>query len=219
MEKFVSIINMFAPEIILAITITVNCLLAFIPKDISYKIFKWFTAISLTIATLSLFVTQTEMNYHYFFGNAFVTNIYTAFVKFIILMCFFLIMMYSRTSIKLQKDNAPYYCNALIVATLGALLLVSANNLISVFISLLFTTIGGVLIAKYSYEKITFKYIVISCLALLIYIIGSILLFLQFGETNFENFAEKIDFAIFDFNFLVSSVLIISALCFQIFAF
>lgn len=219
MEKIVNVINMFAPEIILAITVIVNCLLAFIPKDISYKIFKWFTATSLTVATCSLFLTQTSMDYHYLLGNAFVTNIYTAFVKFIILVCFFLIMLYSRTSIKMQKENAPYYCNALIVATLGALLLVSANNLISIFISLLLTTIGGVLIAKYSYEKITIKYVLISCLALLIYLIGSIILFWQYGETNIENFSQILDFEIFDFNFLIASILLISALCFQIFAF
>lgn len=219
MEKFINIINMFAPEIILTITVVVNCLLAFIPKDISYKIFKWFSAVSLTVATCSLFLTQTSMDYHYFFGNAFVTNIYTAFVKFIILACFFLIMLYSRTSIKLQKDNAPYYCNALFVATLGALLLVSANNLISIFVALLLTTIGGILIAKYSYEKITQKYILISGLALFIYLIGSIMLFMQYGETNIELFADKLEFAIFDFNFLVAAILLISALCFQIFAF
>lgn len=220
MTSITDIINMFAPEIILLLTVIVNFILGQINQEISHKIFKWFCTCSLTIATISIFLTQTSMDYHYFWQNAFVSNIYTAFIKFIILCSFFLIMLYSRNSIKQQKENAPYYCNALIIATLGALFLVSANNLISIFASILITTLGGILIAKYSqYEKITIKYSIISCLSLIIYIIGSILLYTQFQATNLEILSQLSDDFTINFKFIIASTLIISSLCFQIFAF
>ena len=220
MHNLIDTINIFLPELVLLISVTVNFILALIPKEISYKIFKWFSVASLSIATGCLFLTQTSIDYHYFLDGAFVTNIYTAFVKFLILSSFFFIMLFSRHSIQAQKENAPYFCNSLIIATLGAMLLVSSNNFISVFVSLLITTLGGILIATFSQnEKITIKYVLISLLSLFVYIAGTWMLYSQFQEINFEKFASVTEGFVYDFHFICASILTISALCFQIFAF
>ena len=220
MEILNNIFNIFLPEFVLLLTIIVNTILAFSKKEISYRIFKLFSVIALSVATGCLFWTQSSIDYHYFINNSFVVNIYTAFVKCLILMSFFLIMLFSRKTIQAQKENAPFYCNALILATLGAMFLVSSNNFISTLIALLVSNIGGILVAKYSQnEKIITKYILISFLALICYLVGSGMFYSIFGEINFETLSENLHNVVYDFKFLVASVLIISSLCFQIFAF
>lgn len=190
MELFLDIKSAFLQEFSLIIFIVINIVLSLFFSKRFYKLSKWFALLGITVTMCSLFFVQISPNY-YAFNNAFLSNGFTLFMKTLILITVFFIILLSRNLIKQKRDKAFEYFTLLMCATLGAMCLVSSNDFLSAFVSLETLGISSYFLASfgksYQAKEAGFKYLITGSVASAVLLFGVSYLYGISGTLNFSN--------------------------------
>lgn len=189
MEFLSNIKNMMLPEMMIILFIFIQIICSIVLDIKFYKLSKWFSVLGLFLATSLCTKVQTEPIYSAF-KNSIISDNYTLFFKCLILISSILIIFLTKRTITTRRDNA-FQFNALILTTiLGALTLVSANDFLTMFISM--ETLGFAMFFLIAFEKgspskeATFKYLVISAVASAVFLFGVSYLYGITGSINFS---------------------------------
>ena len=127
--------NILLPQGCLGIFIIITLFASMFISPRFYKYAKVFSATGVALAIALLTTVQTEPQY---FGlrNSLMSDSYTLLFHFIILLCGFFTILLSDDITKNMKRNAFSYQAILLTALLGAMNIVSANDFITLFISM-----------------------------------------------------------------------------------
>ncbi len=184
------IFNVLLPQTVLGIFIIIllMCSIIFSPRAYKYARFISILGISASITALS--TVQTEPQY-YTLNRAFMSDSYTLLFDFIILSCGFLIAIISKNLCRSIKKNAFTYQAILLSAIFGAINIVSANDFITLFVSIeimSFATYFLIAAAKgYHSKEASFKYLITSAISSGFFLFGVSYLY---GITGFLNFSD-----------------------------
>jgi len=198
MEFLHNIVNIMLPEMALILFIFIQIVLSMTLDMKFHKLAKWLTVFALFLSTALCTKVQIEPIYSGF-KNAIISDNYTIFFKGLILVSSFLIIFLTKRTITSRRDNAFQFSALVLTAVLGALILVSANDFLTMFIAM--ETLGFAMFFLIAFEKgfpskeATFKYLVISAVATAVFLFGVSYMYGITGSINFsfiyEYFLEK----------------------------
>lgn len=181
--------NIMLPQACLCIFILIELLMSiFAPNKKDTARFVSLIGVALSIVLLS--TVQTEPQY---FGmrGALMSDSYTLLFHFIILLCGFFVVLISRNITNSLKNNAFSFQAVLLTAIFGAMNVVSANDFITLFISLeLLSFPTYFLIAAdkgYFSKEASFKYLITSAVSTGVFLFGASYIY---GLTSSLNFTE-----------------------------
>lgn len=198
MEFINNIQNSLLPEFAILAFIFMQIIMAMFLDIKYYKLSKWFTVLGLFCATALCTKVQIEPLYMAF-KNSLISDEYTIFFKALILISSFLIVFLTKRTITTRREGAFQFHALILAAILGALVLVSSNDFLTMFISM--ETLSFTMFFLIAFEKgelskeATFKYIIISAVASAVFLFGVSYLYGITGSLNFsviyEYFLEK----------------------------
>lgn len=155
-----------------------------------------------------------------------VVDAFTQFVKFIILISSTLVLGMSFDWLAIEKHKKIEYPVLLLLSTLGLMILVSANDLLTLYLGLELSSLALYVLATYDRDNAVsseagVKYFVLGALASGMLLFGASLVYGYTGTTNFstlrELFASGADGqAPIAYGAVVGMVMLIVALCFKI---
>lgn len=189
MEFLTNIANIMIPEVAIIVFIFIQLFLSMVLDIKFYKLSKWINVFGLFLALSLLVKVQIEPLY-LGFKNSIISDNYTIFFEFLILASSVLIEFLTKRTITTRRDNA-FRFNALILTTvLGALILVSANDFLTMFIAMETISFAMFFLISfkkgYSSKEVTLKYIVISAVSSAVFLFGVSYLY---GITKSINFS------------------------------
>ena len=209
------IFNILLPQIALGGFIILLFLMGMI---LPIRMFKYSRPIAIVgiFATISLLSTVQIEPQYFGFRNSIMSDSYTLLFDFIILLCGFLVAILNRKLIYSIKRNAYTFYAILLSAILGAMNVVSANDFLTLFVSmelLGFSTYYLIASAKgYPSKEASFKYLITSAVSTGVFLFGVSYLYGITGSINFSVIYEKIANEELSLMYSVSSVLIILGL-------
>lgn len=182
--------NIFLPQGFLALFIIIQLISGIFLSPRSYKL-SGFLSVSGIISAMALLVTVQVEPQAFGFKNAIMADSYTVLFHFMILLCgLFVVLLAKKLTSKLKQSAFTY--NALILtAIFGAMNIVSANDFITLFISIelmAFPTYFLIASAKgYHSKEAAFKYLLTSAVSTGMFLFGVSYLY---GITSSFNFSE-----------------------------
>lgn len=198
MEFLHNILNISLPEMVIILFIFIQIILAMILDMKYYKLSKWLTVFGIFLATCLCTKVQIEPIYSGF-KNAIISDNYTIFFKCLILISSALIVFLTKKTIASRRDAAFQFNALYLTVVLAALVLVSANDFLTMFVSM--ETLGFAMFFLIAFNKgyqskeATFKYLIISAVASAVFLFGVSYLYGLVGSLNFsliyEYFLQK----------------------------
>lgn len=182
--------NILLPQGCLGFFILIQLLLAIFVSPKFYKMSKIISLIGIALGIVLLSTVQVEPQY-FGFKNAIMSDSYTLIFHFIILSCGFLSVFLTQNLMKSIKQNAFTLQAILLTGILGATCVVSANDFLTLFISIeLLSFPMYFLIASqngYYSKEASFKYLITSAISTGVFLFGVSYLY---GLTSSLNFSE-----------------------------
>ena len=179
----------FFQEFVLIIGIFLYIMLSIFLRKYFYKISKWASIAVITATVLSMQKIQIIPAY-YAFNGTFMSNFYTVFLKAMILMCTFFIILMSKNMIIKKRSKVFDFFTLILLATLGAMCTVSANDFITLFVSAELLGISSYLLTTFSKtfnsKEAGFKYITMGTISTLVMLFGVSYLYMATGSLNFD---------------------------------
>ena len=210
------IFNILLPQFVLGGFIILLLILSIVLSPKYYKYARIISVIGISSAIVFLSTVQTEPQY-FGFKNSIMSDSYTLLFHFIILCCGFLTALLSRNLIKSIKTHAYTYFALFLTAILGAMCIVSANDFLTLLISvelLGFSTYFMISVSKGYYSKeAAFKYLITSAVSTGIFLFGVSYLYGITGSLNFSEIYEYITENETSLIYTASAVMIILGLC------
>lgn len=198
MEFLHNILNISLPEMVIILFIFIQIILSMILDMKYYKLSKWLTVFGIFLATCLCTKVQIEPLYSGF-KNAIISDNYTIFFKCLILISSALIVFLTKKTIASRRDAAFQFNALYLTVVLAALVLVSANDFLTMFVSM--ETLGFAMFFLIAFNKgyqskeATFKYLIISAVASAVFLFGVSYLYGLVGSLNFsliyEYFLQK----------------------------
>lgn len=189
MEFIHNILNLALPEMAIILFIFIQLIMSLVLDMKYYKLSKWFSVLGIFLATSLCTNLHTE-TYIYGFKSSIIHSNFTVLFKLMILVSSFLIVFLTKKTIASRRDNAFQFHALFLTAVLGALSLVSANDFLTMFISmetLGFATFFLIAFDKgYKSKEATFKYLIISAVASAVFLFGVSYLYGISGSVNFS---------------------------------
>lgn len=182
--------NILLPQACLGFFIILELILAmFLPEE-KHKLARIISATGISFACFLLSTVQTEPQY-FGFNGALMSDSYTLLFHFVILLCGFFVVLLTRNLVDTIKQNAFTFHAILLTAILGAMCTVSANDFLTLFISLellSFPTYFLIASANGYYSKeASFKYLITNAVASGVFLFGVSYLY---GLTSSLNITE-----------------------------
>lgn len=198
MEFLNNIMSIMLPEMVIIGFIFLQIILSMTLDMKFYKLSKWFTVLGIFLAMTLCTKVQIDPLY-YGFKNSIMSDNYTLFFKVLILASSFMIVFLTKRTITTRRSNAFQFHALFLTVVLGALTLVSANDFLTMFISM--EVLGFAMFFLIAFEKgfqskeATFKYLIISAVASAVFLFGVSYLYGITSSLNFsyiyEYFLEK----------------------------
>lgn len=189
------IFNILLPQISLGGFIILLFILSMILSPRLYKYARIISAVGIFISIALLTTVQTEPQY-FGFRNSIMSDSYTLLFDFIILLCGFFVTLLTKNLVKTVKRSAYTFYAILLSAILGAINVVSANDFLTLFISvelLGFSTYFLISVSKgYHSKEAAFKYLITSAVSTGIFLFGVSYLYGIVGSINFSQIYEYI---------------------------
>lgn len=189
------IFNVLLPQMALLGCIVLLLILSMTVPPKLYKYARILTATGISLAILLLSTVQVEPQY-FAFRNSVMTDSYTLLFDFIILLCGFFVTLLSKNLVKTIKTSSYTFYAILITAILGAINVVSANDFITLLISvelLGFSTYFLISASKGYYSKeASFKYLLTSAISTGIFLFGVSYMYGITGSLNFSQIYQYI---------------------------
>lgn len=193
MEFIQNTLKMMLPETVIILFIFIQLILSMLLDIKFYKLSKWLSVFGIFLATSLCTKVQIEPIY-YAFKNSLISDDFTLFFKVIILISSFLIIFLTKRTITTRRDNAFQFHAFILTAVLGALILVSANDFLTMFIAM--ETLSFALFFLIAFEKgynskeATFKYLIINAVASSVFLFGVSYMYGITGSINFSDIYE-----------------------------
>ncbi len=175
-------------EIFLGIGAMALLMIGVFKKD-SVNLVSWLSAIFLVVA-LFLTVAGTG-DVTYTFNNMFVADKFTNFMKILVLVAATLAVIMSREFFRLEGDDRFEFPVLMVLSTLGMMVMVSANDLMTLYMGIELQSLALYVLAafKRDSERSTeagLKYFVLGALSSGILLYGCSLVYGFIGSTNFS---------------------------------
>src|SRR5574344_1978532 len=219
MEFLNNISKIMLPEMTIIFFIFIQLILSLFLDKKFYKLAKWLNVFGIFIAMSLCTKVQIEPMY-IGFKNEIISYSYTIFFKFLILLSSFLIIFLTKKTIASRRDKAFQFHALILTAVLGAMSMVSANDFLTLFISMETLSIAmSFLIAfdnGYKSKEAGFKYLIIGTVASALFLFGVSYIY---GITGSINFNEIYNYFIKETPTLMYSlgaVFIVSGLVFKL---
>ena len=191
-------LNILFPQACLALFILVELVMAmFVSKD-KYYLARPISATGLSLAIVLLSTVQAEPQY-FGFRNSIMSDSYTLLFHFIILLCGFFVVLLMKNLTEMMKEKAFTLQALLLTAVFGAMCTVSANDFLTMFISvelLSFPTYFLIASSKgYFSKEASFKYLITSAVSTGVFLFGVSYLYGLTSSLNiteiYENIVER----------------------------
>src|SRR5574344_1189687 len=219
MEFIHNLISISLPESALIFFVLQQIIFAITLDTKFYKLGKWLTLLGIAVATALCTQVQIEpLVYRY--KGAILSDNYTLFFKVIILISSFLIVFLTKRTITQRREYSFQFYALLLTAILGALSIVSANDFVTLFISMEALSLSTIFLIAfdkgYPSKEAAFKYAITSVVASAVFLFGASYLYGITGSFNFsdiyEYFLEKDP----DLLYSMSVIFIASGLTFKL---
>ena len=187
--------NILLPQGCLALFILIQLMFSMFASFKIYRAARWISAIGISSAIVLLSTVQTEPQY---FGmrEALMSDSYTLLFHFIILLCGFFVVLLTKNIVKNIRTNAFGFHALLLTAIFGAMNVVSANDFLTLFISLellSFPTYFLIASAKgYHSKEASFKYLITNAVSSGVFLFGVSYLYGLTSSLNFNEIYETV---------------------------
>lgn len=182
--------NILLPQACLGLFILIELVLSIFVSNEKYNWARIISAIGISLSIVLLSTVQIEPQY-FGFQNSIMSDNYTLLFHFVILLCGFFVVLLTRNLIDSIKENAFTFHALILTALLGAMSVVSANDFITLFISLeLLSFPTYFLVASsqgYFSKEASFKYLITSAVSTGVFLFGVSYLY---GLTSSLNITE-----------------------------
>lgn len=189
MEFLNNIKHIMLPEIAILAFIFIQIILSMFLDMKFYKFAKWLSVFGLFLATSLCTTVQIEPLYSGF-KNSIISDSYTVFFKVLILISSFLIVFLTKRTITSRRDNAFQFNALYLTVVLAALMLVSVNDFLTMFIALETLSLSMIFLIAFDKSHISkeagFKYLIISAAASAVFLFGVSYLYGITGSINFS---------------------------------
>ena len=182
--------NILLPQACLTLFILIELIMAMFAKKDKYSWARIISIIGISLSVVLLSTVQVEPQY---FGlrNSIMSDSYTLLFHFVILLCGFFVTLLTRNLTETIKGNAFTFQALLLTAIFGAMNVVSANDFLTLFISIeLLSFPTYFLIASengYFSKEASFKYLITSAISTGVFLFGVSYLY---GLTSSLNLTE-----------------------------
>ncbi len=181
-------------EILLSLGALVLLMVGVFKKD-SVNLVSWLSVGFMAIALCLTMATPTVQTYT--FSNLFVADDFTQYMKMLVLVAAALAVIMSREFFKLEGDERFEFPVLLVLATVGMMVMVSANDLMSLYMGIELQSLSLYVLAafKRDSERSTeagLKYFVLGALSSGILLYGCSLIYGFIGSTNFSSIGNVI---------------------------
>ena len=167
--------NIFLPQACLGLFILIELVMAMFVSQDKNSWARIISAIGISLSIVLLSTVQIEPQY-FGFRNAIMSDSYTLLFHFVILLCGFFVTLLTRNLSNSIKGNAFTFQALLLTAIFGAMNVVSANDFLTLFISLeLLSFPTYFLIAStngYFSKEASFKYLITSAVSTGVFLFG-----------------------------------------------
>lgn len=192
MDFLSDIYNALLPEAVLTVAIILCTISSFLFKQ-GQKVNYILSITGLVIALFSISLLGTG-SYSAFY-NSYISNDFSLFFKILIIIgALFTVFMSKKQTSKFATNESEYYI-LLLCATLGAFILTSANDLITLFIGLETLGLCSYVLSGYIKKDIlsneaAIKYLVFGCVASAVTLYGFSFIYGITGSTNYSSIAN-----------------------------
>ena len=209
------IFSIMLPQFVLGGFILLMLVLSMILSPRLYKYARIISFSGIVLTIISLSTVQTEPQY-FGFHNSIMSDSYTLLFNFIILVCGFLVALLSKNLISTIKRHAYTFHAILLTAILGATSVISANDFLTLFVSLEllgFSTYFLIAVSKgYHSKEAAFKYLITSAVSTGIFLFGVSYMYGICGSLNFSRIYEYITDNETSLVYSIASIMIILGL-------
>lgn len=181
-------------EIFLSLGAMILLMVGVFKKD-SVNLVSWL-AVGFMVIALA-FTISSGAEQQYTFSNLFVADGFTQFMKILVLVAAALAVIMSREFFKLEGDDRFEFPVLLVLATVGMMVMVSANDLMSLYMGIELQSLSLYVLAafKRDSERSTeagLKYFVLGALSSGILLYGCSLVYGFIGSTNFSSISAAV---------------------------
>ena len=184
------IFNIMLPQASLCLFILIELLMGIFCSNKKQDNARLISAIGISLSIILLSTVQTEPQYFGMRGSV-MSDSYTLLFHFIILLCGFFVVLLTKNISSRLKNNTYSFQAILLTAIFGAMNIISANDFITLFVSLeLLAFPTYFLIASengYFSKEASFKYLITSAVSTGIFLFGVSYIY---GLTSSLNFTE-----------------------------
>ena len=182
--------NILLPQACIGFFILLELLMAMFSSPRLYNFARMISLFGVCLSIVLLSTVQIEPQC-FGFRNSIMSDCYTLLFHFIILLCGFFVTLLSKNLVQTIRVNAFSFQAILLTAILGAMCVVSANDFLTLLISLellSFPTYFLIASAKgYHSKEASFKYLITSAVSTGVFLFGVSYLY---GLTSTLNFGE-----------------------------
>ena len=209
------IFNILLPHFVLGGFIILLLVLSMVLSPRLYRYARIIAVVGISASVVCLSTVQTDPQY-FGFRNSIMSDSYTLLFDFMILCCGFLVALLSKNLVKRHKRNAFTYFAILLTAIFGAINIVSANDFLTLLVSielLGFSTYFLISVSKgYHSKEAAFKYLITSAVSTGIFLFGVSYLYGITGSLNFTTIYEYITQNETSLIYTISAIMIILGL-------
>lgn len=180
----------------------------------------WLLSI-VTLVLAALLVTTVSGERLLTFGTLFVTDGFAVFAKILVLSAAALTLLISRPFLETHEMARFEYCVLIVFATLGMMIMISANDLMALYIGLEMQSLSLYVIAAFRRDEqrsteAGLKYFVLGAIASGMLLYGSSLVYGFTGTTSFDGLARLFESGEPALGVIVGLVFIIAGLAFKV---
>ena len=149
----------------------------------------------LLILLTQFFVLKDIFLFEEIFNNFFVIDSFGSFLKSVILICAGFVIYFYLIVKNDSSLNRPEFSMIILISIIGMMLMVSSNDLLSLFVSIELQSLALYILVSFSKEDFNsseagVKYFVIGSLSTCIFLFGSSLIYGLVGSTNFSEISQ-----------------------------
>jgi NADH-quinone oxidoreductase subunit N len=188
-------------------------------KKNSAKIIVYFSVLTLFLVTFLEILMPWDI--HVIFNNSLVENGFSRFVKSIIFMSSAFVIILSSKWLIRYDEKAFEYPILILFSSLGMSLMISANDLITLYLAIELQSLPLYVMAAFKRDSVEsgeagIKYFVLGALSSSLFLFGSSLIYGFTGSIEFSEISRSIDILNINSGIVVGIVFILSGLIFKI---
>jgi NADH-quinone oxidoreductase subunit N len=219
MAPLVQDLGVLLPELVLAIGTMILLMVGVFRGDRSTGLVSNLT-IGLFIVT-TILVLRAPADVKLAFSGGFVTSAFTTFMKVLVLLGAAIAILMSERFIKSERLERFEYPILIAFSAVGMMMMISANDLISLYIGLELQSLALYVLAAYNRDSVRsteagLKYFVLGALSSGLFLYGATLIYGFTGATNFDAIAAVAAQDKINVGLTVGLVFLLSGLAFKI---